>query len=90
MEAERLDERRFADAGGAGQADTQGLTAGAEVGEQGKGLLAVVGAGTFDQGDGAGEGAAVAGEDGLCGGVHVHFRPPGAGLAVAPGCVGVA
>ena len=64
VQAERFDEGRFADAGDTGDAEAQRFSGvGKEGVEEDVGLLAVVGAGGFEEGDGLGDGAAVVGED---------------------------
>ena len=64
-QAERFDEGRLADAGDAGDAQAHRVAGvGEKRVEQGVGSMAVVGAGGFEERDGLGDGAALAGDGG--------------------------
>jgi len=69
--AERLDERRLADAGHAADPDPDGVAL-LEVGEQLAGLVAVPGAGRLHQGDGLRDGGAPARPDPVEESAHVR------------------
>jgi hypothetical protein len=71
-QAEGFDEGGLADAGGAGQADAQGLGAGAEGVKQRQRLGPVIGPAAFDQRDRAGKRPAVTGADQAGAFLRVH------------------
>ena len=87
VEAEALDEGRFAGAGRPGNADPGGAAGRRQDRlDQRLGGAAMVGAGRFDEGDGAGQRAPVAAPDG--GELHSHpLRRPVAGRSSGFVCV---
>ena len=75
VQAELVDQRRFAGAGHAADADPDGFAGrGEELIEQRFGARLVLGLGAFDQGDGAGERHTVAVADGLGRPLNVLLR----------------